>query len=167
MLYGTEKIIVPAVSAGSGTLYSAAGNFSLLLASSMTISWKEKWEGMIPIDARQILFIISLILQLLLLIPLVLRLYDCFMYRRGYTLREPHQRTLLFRYRRQHNHVRRHSYELQRLPLHNPSHELERQPSIRSILSQHSNYSTHTNPVRVQRQNEIAMERQFHKHCPA
>jgi hypothetical protein len=162
VLHGSHKIVVPKVTRCTNVLYLGEGNYSALALTLKTQHWSTKYYSFLPTLTQEILILISIILQLLFLIPMCYKLSDSIMQKKGYILLPYHNRTLLRRYSLPQM-IQEHALHNEYLPapapappargilVHPTPHTHTPCPSLHSLQSEKSSDSNSSN-LRLQNQ---------------
>ena len=79
--YGREKITVPPFwKDPTDLVYLPRGNFSILEEAVVSASWGKRWNNFLPIDARLILLLMVVIVQILTIWPCLISWLDISLY---------------------------------------------------------------------------------------
>jgi len=98
LVFGREKIVIPALGRADDSLVIFTGNFTQLKERYNKLNWVERYYSLIPADLQQIFVLVSLALNGILLILAGYKLMDIIMSYAGYDLLPMHQRRLTKRY---------------------------------------------------------------------
>ena len=99
LVYGTEEIYIPPLEEGNESLLKPNGSFAALEAALEIRNWQDKWERFLPIHQRLILLLMSIAMQVLLAIPVSVRVVDMIMSKCGYEVLPREKRRNIKRYR--------------------------------------------------------------------
>ena len=98
--YGREKITVPPFWRDpSDLVYLPKGNFSILEEAVVSASWEKRWSNFFPVDARLILLLMVVLVQILTIWPCLISWLDIALYFCGYEIVPENERKPFRRYR--------------------------------------------------------------------
>ena len=148
IMYGTETIRLAPLTAATGKIHPNAGNGTLLFETYLAQSWDRDWEDLIPVKERVLLLLFSLLFQLALFFPILLRILNAGLDYFGLGTNQDRQGSLAARYRRRgslsdHSDI---SFDLHPLP--------RRRSSVGS-----SRPSLYSNDSRMRLQNQKALQK--------